>query len=570
MNSKHEYLSDIWPKIFGLLNEANIRKLMLVDTYFNKLIDESKLLERPKWYWTDYTSITDSFEITNPAYMYDTHSFPNGDLAFSLNQHYIDAYEMQRFVTAGARYLSYPNWKDHLNILVFCSGKNQPTLLKGHEGAIIHVIQHDVNTLVSLGCDGTIKIWDKFDGTLKNTIEPQTTEPSKNREYLIALNYNELACINKNCSADVWNIRTGEYVRQLFHIEGQIIYNYLCRRQNNLLLIQHYLPSNDVCLNNNYSFTVWDIKLEKIIEQVNLTELKPKLLECGVETIKKHPLMSEQYYTENDHAQFMKVIDYQNGIAIIDHVSTNCFYLVDTKNENTFFCFPSPKTQYRFLEDGTIVILTHLPNELLVYSDYCFELKDFKVKYRTDDICTISIEKNTDAFVYKINYFYDRTWTILPNGNIVTYYFNTGDAKQWCIKTQEWIKEFTLETPSPTLNMENNRNRKRFTCLPDGSILACDTHGIIAIWDSKTGRLLLNINITTPNKNNMDLITDNAEYSEILPNGNFLAKWRDTVPSNNIRYSTYDHRREKLFRFSIWDKAEEIDNTMGSDQKNTL
>jgi WD40 repeat protein len=528
-------LTDVWPLILANLNEINIQSMMIANKYFKNLVEKSKLLQRPQWFWADYSQIAATTELVNPfQYIYDSYPLKNGNMAFGLN--------FNPSKLGGKSATTYR--KKCQNILIFLAGKEKPVELKGHKGAIHFIGELDGGIIVSVGCDSTLRLWSKKSAQQKNLFHLKNIH---HKIKIVLLDQTRLACIHHTGEADVWNVLTGEYLEKIFlvkqdpelPIEAQHIR--IRNWQAGLLLIEHNSFSNarPFCMNSNNTLTVWDIKQKKVIDKVDLYAL--------VKNLNKHLVnayQSENFVPPGFDDYLFQFIDYKDGMVIIK--GSLSFYFIDTKNENTIFPFPSIATQYRFMENGNIIILTHIPNEILIFADYCFETKNFNIKFRAPDFTN-----NSKNIFYHSDYFSDRAWAILPNGNIVTYYWESGVSRLWDLATKFMSEIFQLEAPHIPFVEKNICKSRELKGLPNGNILACDYNGAIAIWNGENGQLLLNENVTTVNEMNPNLVAQHFTCREILPNGNLFVQWKDTHKTD---WKVGDYYKEKLLRFSMWDK----------------
>jgi hypothetical protein len=541
-NLLKQHLPEIWNIIFYNLNDNDLRSAFAACKYFNELIYKSKLLDRPKWHWVNYEKILSSQTITTQCDLYHYYPLRNGDMAFGLKKNYVDYYNY--YCKSDQNRLStYQNWENHQAILVFCSGMEGPIRLIGHMGYISDIVQHNVNTLASLGSDNTIRIWDKLSGAEKRIIptEDKTIQPF----YLLPLNNEELACISKNGKADVWNIETGECVRELFNFPEQNIFQ--CTQRENHLIVQHNQNTkSSFKLEYDSNFTVWDIKNEKVVMTIRLADIKPKLIDLLETLHNEKNTLNFKYAVKSA----VKYIDYKHGIAII--TQGGVYYAYDTINTKALFCSGISSSvfnfQHKFLNNENLVLLYHTPdNWHVVLFQYCAQAKEFKIRHSEVDKRNELISKDTLIFIAKdgstlpkgIEYILNN-WLILSNGNIITHHW-----RQWCLSSQDYLPEFQLETPSIKFNKIKAKYICTLRCLPNGDILACRNNGVIAIWNGETGKLLLNEQLP-------DVINNRLECTDISQNGDLYLKWRDNEPHFPDSFNLACPCQNTLLRFNLF------------------
>lgn len=568
---------DVWREISAEINDQDIRfGLMLSSKQFMDLFTRLKIT-RDKWRGVDYKEIAYSQTIHLPAsintYRPVCMGFPlhNGDIAFGLTadyDYYSKGFPYDNSIGRPSRLAK--DWQDGRQaILVFNSGSNTPIQLIGHQYGIRQVLQHNASTLISIGIDNTLRIWDKLTGVSKHVIRNFTEESGYftllnlrnefnkklNRSpkgyiedpiFLLSLNNYEIACFNTKGTAFVWNVETGQSVRELIRFNSQRLNNDGFTQKNGHLIILHEDSKNK----DHFSwqlkkYTIFDIKKEKIIKTIKIDKIKSHLLKYLETLYVTYPYLSEKDKKEIlniETSESMHCIDYSHKIAVLvryivsiyDHHKTTYFY--DVENEKIIFGFVGCDVQYKFLENGTLVILYHTTEGWHVLSDYCHEICDFKIKHS-------QLEDRNQQY----ENFRDRVWLILNNGNIVTYSWKIGFSSLWYRLTQNFSHEFELKDPPISFSMlKNCSDNLALHCLPDGKILAYSNDGIFAIWDEKRGGLLLNKKLTGNNISN-----DSFRCFNIYQNGDLYFTWRvNPSPENeSLTPDTYD---SKLLRFNFF------------------
>jgi WD40 repeat protein len=423
--------AEIWHLIFTHLRNEDLSEVLLINTYFYEHVQQSGLLSRPTWQWANYQKILLEHQLTISGEVYKSYPLYQGDMAFALQEDYIRNYNSGYFKRHGWTGRSYPKWKFCQNIIVFCAEADQSIELKGHSGAIEHVIQHTKSLLASLGQDGTIRVWEKLTGSLQQTIRIKQQEKPF---YLVSLNHEELACFARNGTAQVWNISTGEWARELLRLDIPEKRIFKCMRHKGFLFIYHNLPQVGDYRHDSL-FSVLDLKKEQIIQTLVPENLKATLGNYVQQELIKKPF-GWLYNPEPENLLSCPIwiIDCQHHIAVIEQARTNTYYFFDIKNNKPIFGIPDSNLQYKFLSNGTLVILHHTLEGWHVLANYCHETGDFAVKYTFEYSKSEEGKHIYDDF--KGCYYEDRAWTILPNGNIVIYYWQREIAHQWSLSRQ--------------------------------------------------------------------------------------------------------------------------------------
>lgn len=525
---------EVWKIIMSYLDENDLHYLHKVNHTLYYALASKRFNHFQK---INYKEIFFSSSIETFGNIYHPFSLPNGVIAFGLTSSYIQNIKFYRHDKPD---LIFPEWENCQDILIFSSMSDKHIQLKGHSGTIIHIIQLNEKQLASLGEDHTIRVWEKFTG--KEVACISLGESMTKAIYLLALNDEELVCFDRN-SALVWNTKTKTFVRNLLYFRDQYIIS--CRRHDNQLFFITSNNKNKICINDDDNiFVIFDVKEQKIIKNIKLSAIKDDLI--------RHAFAFNSAAKLNIHpatyATGMYLKDYRNYIAVVKQLQFT--YFIDTWKNAIIFYSPSYDTKHRFLADGRLVILSHTPHSWVVLANYCYTINDFEIKF--------SQPFNSEG---RYQFIKDTQWTILPNGNVVTYNSSQHISSQWNLKTQEFLPNFTLEKPEiPLTNPDFPAYDFYLSSLPNGDIFAHTKNGVIAIWNGTTGNLLLNMSIAM--KENP--LTDNLQ-PEILNNGDLHLNWIENNSSGQNYHKPSDKRTNMILRFGLFEHTTS-ENAANSEQ----
>jgi hypothetical protein len=521
---------DIFFLILANLAKTDINHFMAVNTFFYEFIlCYLKSENLSTWRNVNPSQIISSHEIKLPALLYNF--FPLWDgIAFGLNEQYIETASKHK-EDRHNKFLPYPEWENSQQIVFFSSDTNQPHLLCGHTGSILHIIQINANTIASLSKNQMIYLWDIHTYQPKNIIPVDTM---KTPMFLLSSNHDELICLDKEGSAWFFDIHTGAVINTMSLLSPQ-------QTVGQYRLLHNKLVIEFLGKGFHQSFMVWDFIKNEILKKFSASDIINNIYQQMPTNIHGPHLTT---------LQGMKLIDYNHEIAVIkQHDILGFVDIQDLKNprliywsqENVFSC----DTKYLFLSKD-LIILDPKASGWKALSHYNFNEKQF------DSVC-LNIQGPCDSSLK------NTVFTILENGNIIAFDKINKCSSQWSRDTQNYLPDFELKFPE---YMSAEEPIHALYNLPSPHILGCNNEGRCLIWNND-GSLLFNNLLVNLEPNISNLLVEDFKCKSISMNGNVYFEWRKNVARG--RWTHTDHYEGKQIRFGFFTSKKLIAN---EEQKN--